>query len=200
MRRIRVRFLSTEFSYLRFIDRLTKNWKIWIVILKHKAVCHVYWTIYNHYTLTTVFHFHCFLDKQNFQKQITKRQKKFIQRLNLMKLGEIVEQSKLSWTTYFELESAHRRSSLSRSLWLNYISISINLTTKIFSLAYASSDLVVSIRKAEDTTNEEKDWKSKKLAIEELILQIIIFNKKLTEISTFHSSKSFSIHTGTRMM
>lgn len=117
-----------------------------------------------------------------------KKTKKFIQRLNLMKLGEIVEQSKLSWTTYFELESAHRRSSLSRSLWLNYISISINLTTKIFSLAYASSDLVVSIRKAEDTTNEEKDWKSKKLAIEELILQIIIFNKKLTEISTFHSS------------
>ncbi|XP_023340002.1 terminal uridylyltransferase 7 [Eurytemora carolleeae] len=38
---------------------------------------------------------------------------------------------------------------------------------QFYSLAYASSDLVVSIRKAEDTTNEEKDWKSKKLAIED---------------------------------
>ena len=36
----------------------------------------------------------------------------------------------------------------------------------VFSLTFERSKLVVSIRKSEIMTNEEKDWKSKKLAIE----------------------------------
>ena len=65
-------------------------------------MCHVYWTIYNH-------------NKQLF----------FNPGIEFNEWGEIVEQCKLSLTTYFELESAHMRSSL--SLFVAQLHLNINL-------------------------------------------------------------------------
>ena len=38
-------------------------------------------------------------------------------------------------------------------------------------LSYKVSELVVSIRQTKEMTNEDKDWKSKRLAVEEYVAQ-----------------------------